>query len=177
MTTARQKGSTPAGTYGPPENKPLRFSTANEPARQAKPNSYLEAAVMTTGKEQLLMMLLDGAIRFTESGREAITDARLTDAHKFLVRSQEIVTELLSSLKREIGDEIYANLVRLYHFCYDRLVRANVEQSTEMADDAIQTLRGIKEMWAAAIERMNKEGRPTELNPSQILTHRLDGEG
>ncbi|MCC6464090.1 MAG: flagellar export chaperone FliS [Planctomycetes bacterium] len=164
-----------AGTYGPPKGTLAKPAAAV--ADKPKPNSYLERAVMTAGKEQLLMMLLDGAIRFTDRGREAIVAQDATEAHTNLVRAQEIVTELMASLKADIGSEIYRNLVGLYHFVYERLVRANVEKSTQMADEARQTLKGVREMWAAAIDRMNEEGRPEELNPSQIRTHRMDAEG
>lgn len=169
------KHNNAAGVYGPP--KGILTKQAAAVAEKPKPNGYLERAVMTAGKEQLLMMLLDGAIRFTDRGREAIASEDATEAHTNLVRAQEIVTELMASLKADIGNEIYRNLVGLYHFIYERLVRANVEKSTAMADEARQTLKGVRDMWAAAIDRMNEEGRPDELNPSQIRTHRMDAEG
>ncbi|MEE9311408.1 MAG: flagellar export chaperone FliS [Planctomycetota bacterium] len=174
MQKHKQSGNV-AGTYGPPKGMMLRRNKGSEPEKP-KVNDYLTNAVMTAGKEQLLIMLLDGGLRFIEAGKAGIEAGDMTEAHTNLVRAQDIVTELMASLKTDIGPEIYENLVKLYHFIYERLVKANVETSIEMADEAYNTMKGVREMWSGAIERMNEEGRPDELNPSQIMTHRMDSE-
>lgn len=174
MQNRNQSGQV-AGTYGPPKGVMLRRNK-NPEAEKPKANDYLTNAVMTAGKEQLLLMLLDGGLRFIEAGKEAIKAKDMTETHRNLVRAQDIVTELMASLKSDIGPEIYDNLVKLYHFIYERLVKANVEASAEMADEAYNTMKGVREMWSGAIERMNEEGRPEELNPSQIMTYRMDSE-
>lgn len=164
----------PPGTYGPPKGRMVRGAQDQSASEKPKSNAYLENAIKTASREQLLLMLLDGARRFAEKGKQAIAAEKREEAHDQLVRAQNIITELICSLKPDIGNEVYSNLVKLYHFCYERLVRANVEQSTEMVDESLRILADLREMWGAAVTRMNEEGRPDALNPSQILTHRLD---
>ena len=68
----------------------------------APTQEYLKTKVMTASPEMLTLMLWDGAIRFTEQGKEAIAKREIEGSYKALVRAQRIVIEAVE--RSEIGD-------------------------------------------------------------------------
>ena len=93
---------------------------------QANPYSaYERTNVETADQRQLILMLYDGAIRFMSKGAARIEANDIEAAHNYLVRSREIVSELLATLKPEKAGEVGTNLQRLYVYVFNRLVHAN----------------------------------------------------
>lgn len=123
----------------------------------AKANKYLETQVNTATKEQLLLMLFDGGIRFARLGKECMRNNKWSDAFDYLKRSQRIAMELLCSLDKRIGSEIYGNLASLYKFVYFRLVEATLRKSEGMIDEALEIFTHVRETWATAIDKRRKE--------------------
>ena len=126
-----------------------------------KAKQYLRNQVMTAPKEQLLLMLLDGAIRFSEQAKFKLKEEKFEDSCNLLIRAQRIMIELVTSLNKEVlPEEIYTNLVRLYNFCYFRLIDANLKKDFEKIDEAVKILVHLRETWAQAIEQNRKEKFP-----------------
>ena len=122
---------------------------------------YLESQVLTATKEQLLIMLFDGAIRFSEQAKAKIDEKDIEGSCKFLIKAQRIMVELIGSLNKEtIGEEMYGNLVRLYNFVYFRLIQANVKKEVPLIDEALRILRHLRETWAQAVEKNRMEKFP-----------------
>ena len=67
-------------------------------------NIYKNNSVNYASKEQLLLMLLDGAVKFAKIARQAIVDKNIEKAHNSLIRTQDIFTELMVSLDTTAGD-------------------------------------------------------------------------
>jgi flagellar protein FliS len=122
-----------------------------------KTKKYIETQANTATKEQLLLMLYDGAIRFSQLGRENMRLGRIEDTFNYFKRAQRVVTELLCSLDKRIGDEIYSNLVNLYKFIYFRLVEASLKKEEKFVDEALEILTHLRETWVRAIEKRQKE--------------------
>lgn len=121
---------------------------------------YLESRVLTASKEELLLMLLDGAVRFVEAARQKLEDRKLDDFCNSLIRAQRIVSELMTTLRKDvIGEEIYNNLMGLYSFVYRRLVEANLQRDTGMLDEGLKILRLVRDMWREAVEKYRTEAR------------------
>lgn len=122
--------------------------------------------VRTAAPDQLLLMLLDGAVRFAEGAREKLTRGDRQGKHDLLVKTQNIVLELIQTLKPEIGEKIYGGLTGLYRFIYRRLVEANIEDSPEKLGEALKILIDVRETWrqAVAVFRAEKAGtaKPAE---------------
>lgn len=122
-----------------------------------KTRTYIETQAKTATKEQLLLMLYDGACRFAQLGRESMRQGRIEDTFNYFKRAQRIVTELLCSLDKRIGEEIYANLVNLYKFIYFRLVEASLKKEERYVDEALEVLLHLRQTWEMAIEKRQKE--------------------
>lgn len=109
-------------------------------------NAYKNNAVKMASKEQLLLMLVDGAVKYTKVARLAIEKGELQRAHKELIRVQDIFTELMSTLDRGFG-EAAENLFNLYDFIKNRLVQANIKKSIEIIDEVIPLIEDVRDTW------------------------------
>jgi len=121
-----------------------------------KTREYLKTQIQTASREQLVLMLYDGAIRFSEQARDLVVAKDYEEAHNLLIRAQNIVLELLYALDRKTGGEVADNLASLYTYCYNRLIEANVHHLPERIDESTSVLRGLREAWAQAVDMVKK---------------------
>lgn len=112
---------------------------------------YQEAQLETASQGKLLLMLYDGAIRFLTQAHAAMAESRWQEAHNFLLKAEDIVTELMASLKLDAGD-VAVNLFRLYEYFNWRLIQANVKRDAGMVLEVQTRLRELREAWAEAIK-------------------------
>lgn len=119
---------------------------------------YQESRILTAPQEELLIMLLDGAVRFAQQAKTKAVEKKYDESCKLYIRAQRIMIELITSLDaRTIDPQLYANLVNLYHFVYWRLVRTNLNHDGKLADEALTILGHLRETWALAVEKLRKE--------------------
>lgn len=123
-----------------------------------KTNEYLKTQVLTASREQLLLMLYDGAIRFASQGREKMLGKDYEAMHNLLVKAQNIVLELMSGLRPDVDPILCQRLSSLYTFMYMQLVKASVEKRPELIGDVLELLGNLRETWVEAIEKLKKEG-------------------
>jgi flagellar protein FliS len=112
--------------------------------------AYERAQVTTADQRQLILMLYDGAIRFMRKSAASIQAHDIEAAHNHLVRSREIVGELLATLKPERGGEIGRNLQRLYVYIFNRLVEANLTKDSALVDECIGLMATLRQGWDQA---------------------------
>jgi flagellar protein FliS len=119
---------------------------------------YLESKVMTASKEQLMLMLFDGAIRFSSQAKIKIEEKNYFESCDLLTRAQKIMVELMSGLDREgLGESVYENLMALYEFVRSRLSFGNGRQDPAPIDEALKILVDLRETWSLAMEKDAKE--------------------
>ena len=63
--------------------------------------AYQQNQVETASQEELLLMLYRGALRFLGRAKKALEEKNIESRHHNLVRTQDILTELMSSLSFE----------------------------------------------------------------------------
>ena len=111
--------------------------------------AYQQAQVNTFDQLNLVSMLYEGAIRFLRQSIVHIDNKNFEMAHKLLIRSQDIVTELLISLDVKSESEVVKSLLALYEYMYRRLVYANLEKNTTEIANVIKLLENLLEGWRA----------------------------
>ena len=110
--------------------------------------AYQHIEVQTADQRQLILMLYDGAIRFLKKAVIKIDAQDYEAAHNYLVRSRDVISELLSTLKPEKGGEIGQNLKRIYMYLFNRLVEANLMKDPKVIAEVIRILGTLREGWA-----------------------------
>lgn len=110
-------------------------------------NSYRQAEVQSRTPLELVVMLYDGALRFTRDARDAIIGGDIRKRGEAVSRAIAIVGELQSTLDMSAGGDIAASLDQLYAFVRDRLLEASFRQDPRPLDEAIQVLTNLREAW------------------------------
>lgn len=116
-------------------------------------HEYRKNAVNGASPLQLVIMLYDGALRFMEAGRHAMAHGDLPRQNDQLQRAQKIVMELMACVDLEKGGEIAKNLLSLYTYVLDELVKANVEDNAERIERGMRVMRDLRESWAEIAQR------------------------
>jgi len=109
--------------------------------------TYQRTNVNTADQRQLIVMLYDGLLRFLNKARQRIQANDIEGAHNYLVRSREIVAELIATLRPEKGGDIGQNLKRLYAYAFDRIVQANLFKDEAMVEEVIRIMSILREGW------------------------------
>lgn len=112
-------------------------------------NTYKQTAVETASPEKLIVMLYDGAIKFTNQAQAAMREGKIEEANRALLKTQDIINELMGSLNFDTG-EIARNLYNLYDYFRQRLIQANLKKDTEALDEIIDFLTEMRDTWVEA---------------------------
>jgi flagellar protein FliS len=111
-------------------------------ARQA----YAQSSVLTASREQLVVMLYDGAIRFLRQSAEAMRAGQREQSRNRMRRAEAIIDELNGTLDMSYG-EVPARLRSIYLFCKRHLIHANVAQDPDAIDAVVRLLAELREAW------------------------------
>lgn len=115
--------------------------------RQSRYSAYSNTGIQTADQKTLILMLYDGLLRFLHKSIVKMEAKEIEAAHNYLVRSREIVAELLATLRPEKAGEIGHNLKRLYVYAFNRIVEANLRKDPEMVREVIKIVSTLREGW------------------------------
>lgn len=113
---------------------------------------YQESHLETASQGKLLLMLYDGAIRFLTQAHQALESKNYQDSHNFILKAEDVITELMACLRFDVGGEIALNLYRLYEYMNWRLIQANIKRDASMVVEVQTRLRELREAWVEAIK-------------------------
>ncbi len=123
---------------------------------------YKETSVVSASREKLLLMMYEGAIKFTKQAIKAAETKNIADRCNYIGRAYDIVMELNNTLDHKIGGEIAKNLEQLYMFITEQYTKANINGSPEPLKNALKVLETLYEGWVGAVEKMKQEAtKPT----------------
>jgi flagellar protein FliS len=117
---------------------------------------YLRTRVMTATPEQLQMMLFDGALRYGEQARIALSQKNFEQTYLNISRVQKILAEMMGSLKPKIFPELCDKLTALYQYVYKRLIEASVQHKMESLEEAMRLLKFQRDTWFMLLEQVGK---------------------
>ena len=108
--------------------------------------NYKEVEIETASGLKLVVMLYAGAIKFLNIAKESIQQRKLELANNNIIKAQDIISELMSSLNFEAG-ELAQNLYSLYIYMNRRLLEANIEKNPQIINEVIKLLETLKSAW------------------------------
>ena len=120
-------------------------------------NAYKKASVNTLDQNKLIIMLYDGAIKNANFAVEYMKSGEIEKVHDSLIKTKNIVTELLATLNMEHGGEIAKNLKSLYSYMFSQLVEANMEKKSEPVLNVIDLLKELRGAWVQIREKKKPE--------------------
>lgn len=116
-------------------------------------DEYKTTQIQTATPGQLILMLYQGAIKFCKISKISIEDKDFIKANKYLIKVQDIITELTISLDMKSGSEIAKNLSSLYEYMNRKLLEANIKKDIEIISEVQSLLEELESAWQEAVKK------------------------
>ena len=112
-------------------------------------NKYAQNTINTAPKEELTLMLYEGALKFANQAIMALESKNYEKTNEMIIRVEDIVREFQITLDRQYA--ISANFDALYDYMYRRLVQANISKDKDVLVEVRDMLREFRDMWKEAM--------------------------
>ena len=132
-------------------------------------NAYKKASVNTLDQNKLIIMLYDGAIKNANFAVEYMKSGEIEKVHDSLIKTKNIVTELLATLNMENGGEIAKNLKSLYSYMFSLLIEANMEKKSEPVLNVIDLLKELRGAWVQIREKKKPEEKKGNASDQDMM--------
>ncbi len=132
-------------------------------------NAYKKASVNTLDQNKLIIMLYDGAIKNANFAVQYMESGEIEKVHDSLIKTKNIVTELLATLNMEQGGEIAKNLKSLYSYMFSQLIEANMEKKSEPVLTVIDLLKELRGAWVQIKEKKKPEEKKGNASGRDML--------
>ncbi|MCL2664105.1 MAG: flagellar export chaperone FliS [Defluviitaleaceae bacterium] len=110
----------------------------------------IDNVVLTASKEELTLLLYEGAIKFCNQAMQAITKKDHAKAHELIIRTEDIIREFQITLDRQY--EISKYFDTMYDYMYGRLVDANIAKDAAIVEEVRDLIREFRDTWKEAVK-------------------------
>jgi flagellar protein FliS len=131
-------------------------------------SQYQKTQVTTASREKILLMLYEGAIRFTKQAHAALTQKKIAEKGKYISKATAILSELMATLDFKAGGQLAVDLENLYVFMIDKLIEGNIKNDAECLKQVEKLLLTLYDAWKDVIENPRPDGMPSaKLQPDE----------
>ena len=102
----------------------------------------------TASPHKLILLLYDGALMNIARARQSYERNMNKEAKQFILKAQDIVSELLSCLNEDQGGELATRMMQLYLYVMRMLVDANIHMNKDALSEAEGVIKDLREAWA-----------------------------
>ncbi len=134
-------------------------------------NAYKKASVNTLDQNKLIIMLYDGAIKNANFAVQYMESGEIEKVHDSLIKTKNIVTELLATLNMDQGGEIAKNLKSLYSYMFSQLIEANMEKKTAPVLTVIDLLKELRGAWVQIKEKKKPEEKKGNVSGQGMMQY------
>lgn len=127
---------------------------------QSAHQTYLRMQTSTASPGELIAMLYDALLRNLSRAEGSLESKDIESAHNALLKSQDIVLELMSSLDLEAeGDagSIARQMAPLYEYMYRRLLDASMHKETAPVAEVRRLVQPVRDAWRFALEQIAQQ--------------------
>jgi len=130
-------------------------------------NTYQEIAVQTSSPTKLVVMLYEGAIRFLGQSVTAIKSKDIDTKRQSIDRAMAVIQHLQSTLDRDRGGDVAAELDRLYIYITSKVLEGSTKLQTAPLEEAIKLLNVLRSGWEEIVKKEQENAVPTTLLAQQ----------
>ena len=123
----------------------------------SKLNAYRKTSVTTATKEQVLIMLYEGAINHLKRASDACQKNDLSAKGISVGKAHDIINELSNTLNFEVGGDIAVNLENLYMFMIEQIIQGNIKNDHTKFDNVRKLLENLLEGWKGAVAQIQSQ--------------------
>lgn len=118
---------------------------------------YKQTSIASASREKLLLMMYEGAIKFTKLAIKAAEEKNVAERCTNIGRAFDIILELNNTLDHKVGGQVAAQLEQLYMFLTEQYSKANLTGNAEPLKDNLKILETLYSGWVQAVEKLKKE--------------------
>jgi len=118
--------------------------------------AYQETNIKTASRGSLIIMLYDEGIKQIKCALEYMSNEKINPSdieqvHQHIVKTQDIITELMASLNMEEGGEISKNLFAIYSFFNQQLFQANIQKDLKPLVTVKDMMEELRSAWQQVV--------------------------
>ncbi len=130
-------------------------------------NAYLRTRVMTASREELRLLLLEGAIKFARQAHEGLIAKNFEQVFSGTDNARNIVMELITTIRSEPNPELADQVRALYTYMYVRLTEASFEKDLAKFDEVLKLLDYERETWIMLMDKLAAERGDAPAEPAE----------
>ena len=133
-------------------------------------NQYRKNQISTSGQGYLILMMYEGAIKFTKLALESMAKNDLVSQGKHIQKAHDIVNELSLALDFKKGGDVAPRLESLYQFTLTQLTLANIKSDKKALQTVLNILNPLLEAWTKLYEASQNKGQDEAAQPKSIAS-------
>ena len=114
-------------------------------------NPYKSVSVDTASPRQRLLMLFDGAVRFSNRASRCVEAGDIAGKGLYIGKAQAIVQELQNVLRHDVAPELCGALSSLYTYIIELYSQANLSGEPEAIKEATELPETVRAGFAEAV--------------------------
>ena len=118
---------------------------------------YKQTAILSASKEQVMLMLYEGAIRFTKTAILAAKENNISERGKNILKAYDIILEFQASLNHNVAGDLPKQLDQLYNYMLDQYSKANMTGNIEALESCVKVLENLYDGWNQVINKTKNE--------------------
>ncbi len=133
-------------------------------------DAYKETHIKTASGGKLILMIYDEAIRQLDIAMESLENNsyKMDNVSNSIIKTQDLITELIVSLDFEKGGEIASSLFSLYMFFNQQLMDANINKDVDILKKIRIYLTDLRTAWTEVVGKAGiengRDGRSGGIN-------------
>ncbi len=125
-------------------------------------NAYKQNEISTSSQGKLILMMYEGAIKFTKMALLSMDKNDISGKAKYIGKTHDIVNELSVSLDLKKGGEVTARLETLYQFVLRQLTLANIKSDRKALESIIKVLEPLHDAWSQVFDSNHPQQQATQ---------------
>lgn len=127
---------------------------------QVAHDTYLRIQTETASPGQLIIMLYDALLRSLGRAEQAIARCDIEAAHASLLRSQDVILELIASLDMDAAGDagvMARKMAPLYEYIYRRTLDASLQKDVTPVREVVGLIMPLRAAWQSALDTLANE--------------------
>ncbi|MBT5868776.1 MAG: flagellar export chaperone FliS [Nitrospinaceae bacterium] len=133
-------------------------------------NQYRKNEISTSSQGRLILMMYEGAIKFTTMALQSIEKGDIAGQGKYINKTHDIINELSLALDLKKGGEVAGRLESLYQFILSQLTLANIKSDQKALKTVINILGPLSEAWEQLYNASTNTGQGDHQPPKNIAS-------
>jgi flagellar secretion chaperone FliS len=133
-------------------------------------DQYRRNQISTSSQGRLILMMYEGAIKFTTLAGESMTNGDLANQGKYIQKAHDIVNELSLALDFKKGGDVAPRLESLYQFALSQLTLANIKSDIKPLQAVLNILNPLLEAWTQLHDASTNTGQDEAAQPKNIAS-------